>query len=340
VGDLAEDHVRVGSTPEPSHDRLALACDDVRAAARRLEGVAHRTPVLTSAALDEMAGASVFLKAENLQRAGAFKFRGAYNRLCALRPEERAAGVVAASSGNHAQAVALAARLLGTRAAILMPEDAPASKRAATEGHGAQVLTYDRYRDDRDERTRALAAERGATVIPAYDDPLVMAGAGTTALELFDQVGDLDVLAVCAGGGGLLSGCATVAAARSRRVRVVGVQPEAAPNLARAFRTGRPAPVSVGRTIADGQQLAAPGKLTWPVISALVDDVVCVSDEEIVAAMRVLFERVKTVAEPSGASALAAVLAGRVGAPVGARVGVTLSGGNIDTARFSSLMTA
>jgi threonine dehydratase len=317
---------------------LPIGPDDVRAAGARLAGVAHRTPVLTSRALDELAGAEVLLKGEHLQRAGAFKFRGAYNRLSALTPEEREAGVVAISSGNHAQAVALAARLVGTRAAILMPQDAPASKRAATEGYGAEVLGFDRYRDDREERVAALAAERGATVIPAYDDPLVMAGAGTTALELFEQAGDLDVLVVCAGGGGLLSGCATVAAARSPRPRVIGVQPEAAPNIARAFRTGRPAPVPVGRTIADGQQLAAPGRLTWPVVEALVDDVVCVSDAEIVAAMRLLLERLKAVVEPSGASALAAVLAGRVELPAGARVGVTLSGGNVDAARLAALL--
>jgi len=296
--------------------------------------------VLRSRSLDALAGVTLLLKAENLQRAGAFKFRGAYNRLSALSAEERDAGVVAVSSGNHAQAVALAARLLGTRATILMPEDAPASKRAATEGYGATVRSFDRYRDDREALIDALAGELDATVIPAYDDVLVMAGAGTVALELLEQSDGLDALVVCAGGGGLLAGCATVAAARAAGARIVGVAPEAAAGLARSFHNGRRERAEVGATIADGQQLAEPGALTFAVIHALADDVVCVSDAEIVAAMRVLFERVKTVVEPSGASALAAVLAGRAGVEPGARVGVTLSGGNVDAARFASLLHA
>ncbi len=237
--------------------------------------------------------------------------------------------------------MALAAKLLGTSATILMPEDAPASKRAATEAYGAQVRSFDRYGEDRDALVASLAAELGAVAIPAYDDPWVMAGAGTAALELFEQAGELDALVVCAGGGGLLAGCATVAAARAHGVRVIGVQPQAAPSLERAFHTGVRRRLPVGRTIADGQQLAVPGELTWAVIRERADDVVCVSDEEIVAAMRTLFERLKTVVEPSGASALAAVLAGgaRTGIADGARVGVTLSGGNVDAARFSALMS-
>ena len=300
--------------------------------------MARRTPVLRSRSLDALTGATLHLKAENLQRAGAFKFRGAYNRLAALSAPEREAGVVAVSSGNHAQAVALAARLLGTRATILMPQDAPASKRAATEGYGATVRPFDRYRDDREALVAALAGELGATAIPAYDDPLVIAGAGTVALELLEQTGGLDALVVCAGGGGLLAGCATVAAARAGGARIVGVAPEAAPSLHRSFHHGRRERAEVGATIADGQQLAEPGALTFEVIHALADDIVCVSDAEIVAAVRVLFERVKTVVEPSGASALAAVLAGRAGIEPGARVGVTLSGGNVDAARFASLI--
>ena len=277
------------------------------------------------------------MKCENLQRAGAFKFRGAYNRVATLPRERLAAGVCAASSGNHAQALALAASLSRTRAVILMPRDAPPSKRRATEAYGAEVLEFDRYRDDREELTRALAAERGLTVVHPYDDPLIMAGAGTCGLELAEDAGPLETLVVPVGGGGLISGCATAVKAISPRTRVVGAEPEASDDVLRSLAAGRRVRVPVGRTIADGQQLAIPGEQTFRVISALVDDVVTVSDREIVAAMALLFERLKLVAEPSGASALAAVLAGRLG-PLGGRVGVVISGGNVDAERFAQLV--
>ena len=315
----------------------SLSLEDVRRAAARLDGVAHRTPVLTSSTLDALVGAEVQLKAEGLQRGGAFKFRGAYNTISSLSDGELARGVCAGSSGNHAQAVALAARLCGTRATILMPRDAPASKRAATEGYGAEVVEYDRYEDDRELLVAALAEERGMTVVHPYDDPRVMAGAGTVALELLEDAGELDLLLVPVGGGGLISGCATVVKALSPATRVVGVEPQASDDVARSKASGRRERVAVGRTIADGQQLPTPGAHTWRVIDALVDDVVTVSDEQIVAAMRLLFERLKVVAEPSGASALAALLAGAQH-EAGSRVGVVLSGANVDAARFATLL--
>ena len=312
---------------------------DLRRAAARLDGVAHRTPVLTSRTLDEQLRAHVYFKAEGLQRVGAFKFRGAYNAVASLDERALARGVGAASSGNHAQALALAARLCGTRAVILMPDDAPASKRAATEAYGAEVIAFDRYAADREVLMATLAAERGLQVVHPYDDPRVMAGAGTAALELLEDVRELDQLLVPVGGGGLIAGCATAVSALAPATRVVGVEPQASDDVTRSKRTGRRERVSVGRSIADGQLLPTPGELTWPVIEALVDEVVTVTDDEIVAAMRLLFERLKVVAEPSGASALAALLAGRV-APTAGRVGVVLSGANIDAARFAALVGA
>jgi threo-3-hydroxy-L-aspartate ammonia-lyase len=312
---------------------LPISIDDVRAAAERIAGLAHRTPLLRSRTLDGLVGAAVALKPENLQRAGAFKFRGACNAVAALRPD----GVCSVSSGNHAQALALAAREHRARATILMPRDAPASKRAATEGYGAEVIEFDRYVDDRDALARELAAERGLTLIHPYDEPLVMAGQGTVGLELAGDVEDLDVVVVPCGGGGLLSGVATAVKALRPAARVVGVEPQASDDTARSLRAGGRVTVEVRPTIADGQQLRTPGERTWPVVRALVDDVVTVSDPEIVDAMRLLFERVKVVAEPSGASALAALLAGRVELR-GGTVGVVISGGNVDTARFASLV--
>jgi threonine dehydratase len=279
----------------------------------------------------------VVLKAEGLQRAGAFKFRGAFNAVSTLVAAGPLRGVCAASSGNHAQALALAARLCGTRATILMPRDAPPSKRAATEAYGAEVVGFDRYADDREALMAQLADDRGLRIVHPYDDPLVMAGAGTTALELLADAGELDMLLVPVGGGGLIAGCATVAKALAPAMRVVGVEPQASDDVARSKAAGRRERVTVGATIADGQQLPTPGELTWPVIDALVDEIVTVSDEQIVAAMVLLFERLKVVAEPSGASALAALLAGAVGG-AGRRVGVVLSGGNVDAARFAALV--
>ncbi|HEX2102973.1 MAG TPA: pyridoxal-phosphate dependent enzyme [Solirubrobacteraceae bacterium] len=319
-----------GAGTEP----LAIGPEDVYTAAERVRGVAHRTPVLTARTLDERCDGRVFLKAENLQRVGAFKFRGAWNAISALAPER---GVCTASSGNHAQAVALAASLHGTHAAILMPKDAPPSKRAATAGYGAEVLEFDRYEDDREALVRELARERDLTLVHPYDEPLVMAGQGTVGLELAEEVEDLDLVLVPVGGGGLISGVATAVRALQPRARIVGVEPEASDDTVRSLRAGRREAVTVGRTIADGQQLNTPGALTFPVVAALVDEVVIVSDAEIVEAMRFVFERMKVVVEPSGASALAALLAGHLAAD-GGRVGVVLSGGNVDAARFAALV--
>jgi threonine ammonia-lyase medium form len=315
-------------------EKLPIDFDDVRAAAERVREVAHRTPVLTARTLDERCGGRVFLKAENLQRIGAFKFRGAYNAVTAMAPER---GVATASSGNHAQAVALSAALHGLHAAILMPKDAPPSKRAATEGYGAEVLEFDRYVDDRDRMARDLARERGLTLVHPYDEPLVMAGQGTAGLELLEDVPDIEVVLVPVGGGGLISGVATAVKAVRPEARVIGVEPSASPDCQRSLRAGRRERVEIERSIADGQLLPEPGERTFAVIAALVDDVVTVTDEEIVATMRFVFERMKIVVEPSGASALAALMAGRV-ALDGARAGVVLSGGNVDAARFAELM--
>jgi threo-3-hydroxy-L-aspartate ammonia-lyase len=315
-----------------------ITLDDVQAAARRIEGAAHRTPVLTSRALDAAVGATVFLKAENLQRVGAFKFRGAYNAVASLPDAERARGVATVSSGNHAQALALAAQLHDVPAVILMPDDAPAGKLAATAGYGAEVIKFDRYAQDREALLAELVAERGLIPVHPYDDERVMAGQGTVALELIEDAGPLDQLLVCVGGGGLIAGCATAAKALLPDVRVVGVEPEAGDDVRRSLAAGERVRIDVPRTIADGQQLPMPGELTFPVIHEHVDAVELASDAEIVDAMRFLFERLKTVAEPSGACAVAALLAGRVGDISGLRVGVTITGGNVTAARFAELL--
>jgi threonine dehydratase len=317
---------------------VILSLDDVRAAAERLSGVAHRTPVLTSRTLDERTGATAFLKAECLQRGGAFKFRGAYNLISSLDPEERARGVVAYSSGNHAQAVSLAARLLGTSATILMPADTPAAKLDATRGYGAEVVTYDRYTEDREALGAALAGERGLSLVPPYEHPLIMAGQGTAAVELLEDVPDLDVLLAPVGGGGLIAGCATAAKALRPGIRVVGVEPEAGDDTRRSLAAGERVRIPVPRTIADGQQADIPGELTFAVNRQVVDAIVTVSDAEIVDAMAFLFDRMKLVTEPSGASPAAALLAGHVPHAAGARVGIVISGGNVGAARFAELM--
>ncbi|MGH3001791.1 MAG: pyridoxal-phosphate dependent enzyme [Gaiellaceae bacterium] len=302
--------------------------DDVRAAARVLDGVAHRTPPITSRTL----GDEVVLKPECLQRAGAFKFRGAYNKIASL---PKGTPVLAFSSGNHAQAVALASRLLGSRATILMPEDAPRSKLEATRGYGAEVVTYDRYAQDREDLARTLAAERGLELVPPYDDPLIMAGQGTAALELIEDAGPFDTLVVPVGGGGLLSGSATIA--RELGVaRVVGVEPEAGDDWRRSFAAGERVTIDVPRTIADGLQTTAPGHLSWEVATRLVDEIVTVTDGQVVEAMRFAFERLKLVIEPSGAVGIAAVRQGLVGG--GRRVGVIVSGGNVGADRFAELV--
>lgn len=315
-----------------------VTLDDVRSAAARIEGVAHRTPVLRSRTLDALVGAEVFLKCENLQRVGAFKFRGAYNAASRLKPEQLARGIAAYSSGNHAQAVALAARELGTTAVIVMPEDAPPSKRDATAGYGAEIVTYDRYTGDRVALAEALAAERGLTLIPPYEHPHVIAGQGTAALELVEETGELDAL-VAPVGGGLIAGSATAVKGLHPGTRVIGVEPEAGDDTRRSLAAGRRVTVPVPRTIADGQALPTPGELTFSLNRRLLDGVVLVSDDEIRRAMRFAFERLKTVLEPSGATPLAALLAGRVDA-LPRRVGVILSGGNVDAARFADLCGA
>jgi len=313
-----------------------IGLDDVQAAARRLDGVAHRTPVFTSRTLDGRIGASAHLKAECFQRGGAFKFRGAYNKIASLPEHVRRRGVLAYSSGNHAQAVAIAASLLGTHATILMPEDAPAAKADATRGYGADVVTYDRWTESREEIGARLAEERELELVKPYDDPLVMAGQGTTALELLADVKGLDVLVTPVGGGGLIAGCSTVTRALSPDMRVIGVEPEAGDDTARSFATGRRVQIDVPRTIADGLQTTAPGELTFAVNRELVDEIVTVSDDQIVEAMAFLFDRMKLVVEPSGAVGVAALLAGRI---AGSRVGVVLSGGNVGAARFAELLS-
>jgi len=313
-----------------------VTLDDIRSAADRLKGVAHRTPVLRSRTLDARVGAEVFLKCENFQRVGAFKFRGAYNAASRLTPEQLARGIAAYSSGNHAQAVALAARELGSTAVIVMPEDAPPSKRAATAGYGAEIVSYDRYTGDRVAIAEALAAERGLALIPPYDHPHVMAGQGTAALELLEETGELDALLVPVGGGGLIAGSATAAKGLYPGVRVVGIEPEAGDDTKRSLEAGRRVAIPVPRTIADGQALDIPGELTFPVNQRLVDAISLVTDDEIRDAMRFAFEHLKIVVEPSGATPLAALLSGRV-AELSRRVGVIVSGGNVDAARFAEL---
>jgi threonine dehydratase len=316
---------------------FAVDFDDVVRAAQRLRGVAHRTPAVTSATLDERTGARVVVKAENLQRMGAFKFRGAYNRLVQFDAEERRGGVVAFSSGNHAQGVALAAKLLGLHATIVMPADAPASKLAATRGYGADVVIYDRRTEDRSAIARGIAAERGATIVPPFDDPAIVAGAGTAALELIEDSGPLDVLVVPLGGGGLLSGSALAATALSPGIVIYGVEPTAGDDWVRSLAAGERVTIPVPETIADGLQTQAPGELTFPIVRALCAGVVTVTDEELRATMRFVFERMKLVIEPSGAAALAALLHGHVDAR-GKRAGAIISGGNADPAAFAQLI--
>jgi threonine dehydratase len=316
---------------------LAITFDDVAAAAGRLAGVAHRTPVLTSRTADEMTGAQLYFKCENFQRMGAFKFRGAYNALAQFTPPQRRAGVVAFSSGNHAQAVALSARLLGMPAVIVMPQDAPAIKVEATRGYGAEVLLYDRYTEDREAIGVRLARERGMTLIPPFDHPHVMAGQGTAALELLQDVPALDLLLVCVGGGGLVSGCAVAAHALQPACRVVGVEPEAGNDVQQSLRRGSIVSINVPRTIADGAQTQQPGRLTFPVIRERVSDIVTVSDAALVRAMRFFAGRMKIVVEPTGCLGAAAAFEGACEVR-GRRVGVIVSGGNVDAARYAAVL--
>ena len=313
--------------------------DDVVQAAERIAGAAHRTPVLTSRTVNEEFGAEVFFKCENMQRMGAFKFRGGYNALARFSPEQRRAGVVAFSSGNHAQAIALSARLLDIRATIIMPEDAPAAKVAATRGYGATVVTYDRYTEDREQIGRALAERDGLTLIPPYDHADVIAGQGTAAKELFDEVGPLDAFFVCLGGGGLLSGSALATRALSPGCLLYGVEPEAGNDGQQSFRTGQIVHIDTPRTIADGAQTQHLGQLTFPIIQRDVDDILTVSDDELVACMRFFAERMKIVVEPTGCLGFAAARKMKDSLR-GKRIGVLVSGGNIDLGRFASLIGA
>jgi threonine dehydratase len=313
--------------------------DDVKAAAERLAGVAHRTPVATSRTLDERLSGRLFLKCENLQRAGAFKFRGAYNAIARLSPQERARGILTYSSGNHAQAIALACRILGSRATIVMPENAPAAKRRATEGYGAHVVAYDPAKARREEIAEALRRDGDPVLVPPFDHADVIAGQGTAAMELFGEVGDLDLLLVCCGGGGLLSGSALSARALSPRCRVVGVEPELADDATRSFRTGTLHTVTNPPTIADGARTPSLGTLTFPLVRQNVDDMITVSDDDLVRAMRFVWERMKLVVEPTGVLGLAAAIARRVDV-TGKRVGVILSGGNVDLGYAADLMRA
>ena len=303
--------------------------DDVKEAAGRLRGVAHRTPVATSRTLDERLGGRLFLKCENLQRAGAFKFRGAMNAIARLTPAERARGILTYSSGNHAQAIALASRLLGASATIVMPENAPAAKRRATEGYGARVVVYDPARAKREEIAEGLRREGDPVLIPPYDHADVIAGQGTAAKELFEEVGELDVLLVPCGGGGLLSGSALSARALGPRCRVIGVEPETADDATRSFETGTLHTVSNPVTIADGARTPSLGKLTFPLVRQNVDRMVTVSDDDLVRAMRFVWERMKLVVEPTGVLGLAAAFTHEA-LVAGKGVGVILSGGNVD----------
>jgi threonine dehydratase len=321
---------------------LAISHSDIAAAAARLRGVARRTPVFTSRTADQRTGAQVYFKCENFQRIGAFKFRGAYNALAQFTPEQRRAGVIAFSSGNHAQAIALAARLLGMPSVIVMPHDSPAAKLAATREYqqgqpGSEVVLYDRFTEDREAIGARLAAERGMTLIPPYDHAHVMAGQGTAADELLDETGPLDLLLVCVGGGGLIAGCAVAAAHRSPGIAVIGVEPEAGNDTQQSLARGEIVHIDTPQTIADGAQTQHSGRLTFPVIQRLVKGIVTVSDAQLVTTMRFFAERMKMVVEPTGCLAAAALLEGVVEAR-GQRVGVIVSGGNVDLARYAGFL--
>jgi threonine dehydratase len=311
---------------------------DIESAARQIAGTAHRTPVATSHSINAQTGAAIFFKCENLQRAGAFKFRGAYNALSRLTPEERRRGVVTFSSGNHAQAIALAGQILGVPRVIVMPSDAPPVKRAATEAYGGEVVVYDRDREDREAIGKRLAGERGLTLIPPYDHPHIIAGQGTAARELFEDVGPLDVLLTPCGGGGLLSGTALTAAAMSPGCRVIGVEPSAGDDAMRSFRTKTLQTVHNPKTVADGARTPSLGTLTFPIVMAHVSDMASVDDPTLLRAMFHLWERLKLIVEPTGALGAAVALSDAM--PFrGQRVGVILSGGNVDLRQVSGWMT-
>jgi threonine dehydratase len=306
---------------------MSVALSDIRQAAERIAGIVHRTPVLTSRTFDERTGVRAFFKCENFQRGGAFKIRGASNFIYSIPKEDLPRGVVAFSSGNHAQAVAIAAKSVGIAATIVMPTDSPRSKMEATRGYGASIVTYDRMREDREEIGRRISEETGAALVPPFDHEWIVAGQGTLALELMEEVPDLDTLVVCIGGGGLISGCATVAKALNPKMRVIGVEPADGNDTYLSRKAGHRVEIPPPRTIADGLRSPKPGAVTFPIVERLVDDIVLVSDDEMREMMRFGLGRMKMVVEASGAAAGAAVLSGRV---AGGRVGVVVSGGNVD----------
>ena len=316
-----------------------ITIDDIGAAARRLEGIAHRTPVMTSRTLNGRVGGEVFLKCENFQRMGAFKFRGAYNRIVQLDGVQRRAGVVAFSSGNHAQGVALASKLLGVPAVIVMPEDAPKSKIAATQEYGAEVVFYDRHRSHRAEIAQKLCDERGAVLVPPFNDRDIIAGAGTAAFELLEDIPQIDTVITPVGGGGLLSGSAVAAHGSNPQIAMYGVEPQAGNDFQQSMQRNEIVHIDVPHTIADGLQTQAPGELTFATVRAHHGTIVTVSDQELCDAMRFAFERLKIVMEPSGAAGLAAVMTGKIDA-ARKRVGIIISGGNVDLERFSQLLSS
>lgn len=326
----------------PSSPDLAASLDvpgfaDVEAARKRLAGIAYRTPVMTSKTADKLAGAKLFFKCENFQRGGSFKFRGAYNAIASLNDDERARGVLAYSSGNHGQCLALSGQMQGVKVTIVMPSDAPQMKIDATAGYGAEVITFDRYKDDRDGLVRDLAERRGLTVVPPFDHAAVIAGQGTLAAELIEETGPLDMLFVCLGGGGLISGCALSAAALSPGCTVIGVEPEAGNDVQQSFRSGSIVSIPTPTSIADGALSTSPGKRNFVIIRSLVSDVVTVTDAALVESMRFFAERMKMIVEPTGCLAATAAFKGVVDCR-DKRVGVVISGGNVDLARFSSLV--
>ncbi|NDD63287.1 MAG: threo-3-hydroxy-L-aspartate ammonia-lyase [Acidobacteria bacterium] len=316
---------------------MELTYQMVTEARERLSGVAHRTPVLTSRQVNERTGGEIFFKAENLQRAGAFKFRGAYNKLASLPMNQRQAGVLAYSSGNHAQAVALSSRLFGIPAVIVMPADAPRIKVEATRHYGAEVVFYDRYTENRVEIGERLCTERGLTMVPPYDDYLVMAGAGTATLELMEEVPDLDELVVCCSGCGLIAGAAVTARHLRPGIRILGVEPESGNDTKLSLERGERVEIPVPRTIADGLAVNTPGRLTFPIVKELVDDILLVSDAELILTIRFILERMKVLVEPSGAAGAAAVLHHKTNTS-GRRIGVILSGGNVDPSSLSGYL--
>ncbi len=311
----------------------------VERAARTLAGVAHRTPVLTSNSLNRALGAQIFFKCEPMQRTGAFKFRGAYNALANLSPHQRQAGVVAYSSGNHAQAIAAAGQLLGIATTIVMPHDAPAAKRAATESYGATIVSYDRYTESREAIADDLARKQGLSVIAPFNHPDVICGQGTAGKELFEDVGPLDALLVCLGGGGLLSGCALAASVLSAQCRVYGVEPEAGDDVRQSLRAGEIVKIDPPKSIADGAVTQAPGDLTFALMQQLVTDVLTVTDAQLVLAMRWFAQRLKLMVEPTGCLAAAAVLQQVYAVEPGSRVGVIVSGGNVDLASYGHFLS-